>query len=94
MVDVLEAIAQYELVSDGKVIVRDRDDGVCISSPHLCSLPAGGKSPKGVKKKTKTKTKQKQNKTKQNETKRNETKQSKPKKTKQSKTKQNKNKNE
>ena len=92
MVDVLEAIAQYELVSDGKVIVRDRDDGVCISSPHLCSLPAGGKSPKGVKKKTKTK--QKQNKTKQNETKRNETKQSKPKKTKQSKTKQNKNKNE
>ena len=51
MVDVLEAIAQYELVSDGKVIVRDRDDGVCISSPDLCSLPAGGKSPKGVKKK-------------------------------------------
>ena len=94
MVDVLEAIAQYELVSDGKVIVRDRDDGVCISSPDLCSLPAGGKFPKGVKKKTKTKTKQKQNKTKQNETKRNETKQSKPKKTKQSKTKQNKNKNE
>ena len=95
MVDVLEAIAQYELVSDGKVIVRDRDDGVCISSPDLCSLPAGGKFPKGVKKKTKTKTKQKQNKTKQNETKRNETKrnetkQSKPKKTKQSKTKQNK----
>ena len=94
MVDVLEAIAQYELVSDGKVIVRDRDDGVCISSPDLCSLPAGGKFPKGVKKKTKTKTKQKQNKTKRNETKRNETKQSKPKKTKQSKTKQNKNKNE
>ena len=90
VVDVLEAIAQYELVSDGKVIVRDRDDGVCISSPHLCSLPAGGKFPKGVKKKTKTKTKQKQNKTKQNETKRNETKQSKPKKnkTKQNKTKQ------
>ena len=87
MVDVLEAIAQYELVSDGKVIVRDRDDGVCISSPDLCSLPAGGKSPKGVKKK---KQKQSKNKTKQNETKRNETKQNKPKKTKQSKTKQNK----
>ncbi|RMX51656.1 hypothetical protein pdam_00020305, partial [Pocillopora damicornis] len=41
VVDVLEAIVQYELVSDGKVIVRDRDDGVCISSPDLCSLPAG-----------------------------------------------------
>ena len=87
MVDVLEAIAQYELVSDGKVIVRDRDDGVCISSPDLCSLPAGGKSPKGVKKKNKNKNKAK---TKQNKTKRNETKQNKPKKTKQSKTKQNK----
>ena len=49
-------------------------NGVCISSPDLCSLHAGGKFPKGVKKKTKTKTKQKQNKTKQNETKRNETK--------------------
>ena len=94
MVDVLEAIAQYELVSDGKVIVRDRDDGVCISSPDLCSLPAGGKSPKGVKKKkTKTKTKQKQNKTKRNETKRNETKQTKKNKTKQNKTKQKQNKN-
>ena len=66
MVDVLEAIVQYELVSDGKVIVRDRDDGVCISSPDLCSLPAGGKFPKGVKKKKQTKTKQKQNKTKRN----------------------------
>ena len=88
MVDVLEAIAQYELVSDGKVIVRDRSDDVCISSPDLCSLPAGGKSPKGVKKKTKTKTKQKQNKTKRNETKRNETNQKN--KTKQNKTKQNK----
>ena len=89
MVDVLEAIAQYELVSDGKVIVRDRDDGVCISSSDLCSLPAGGKSPKGVKKK-KTKQKQSKNKTKQNETKRNETKQTKKNKTKQNKTKQNK----
>ena len=87
MVDVLEAIAQYELVSDGKVIVRDRDDGVCISSSDLCSLPAGGKSPKGVKKKNKNKNKAK---TKQNKTKRNETKQNKPKKTKQSKTKQSK----
>ena len=99
MVDVLEAIVQYELVSDGKVIVRDRDDGVCISSPDLCSLPAGGKFPKGVKKKQKqkqSKNKTKQNETKRNETKRNETKQNKqnkPKKTKQSKTKQNRNKN-
>ena len=90
MVDVLEAIVQYELVSDGKVIVRDRDDGVCISSPDLCSLPAGGKFPKGVKKKTKTKTKQKQNKTKRNETKRNETKRNETKQTKKNKTKQNK----
>ena len=68
MVDVLEAIVQYELVSDGKVIVRDRDDGVCISSPDLCSLPAGGKFPKGVKKKNKNKNKNKA-KTKQNKTK-------------------------
>ena len=90
MVDVLEAIVQYELVSDGKVIVRDRDDGVCISSPDLCSLPAGGKFPKGVKKKTKTKTKQKQNKTKQNETKRNETKRNETKQNKQNKPKKNK----
>ena len=88
--DVLEAIAQYELVSDGKVIVRDRDDGVCISSPDLCSLPAGGKSPKGVKKKTKTKTKQKQNKTKQNKTKRNETKRNETKRNKTNQKKQNK----
>ena len=53
MVDVLEAIVQYELVSDGKVIVRDRDDGVCISSPDLCSLPAGAKCPKESDKKRK-----------------------------------------
>ena len=100
MVDVLEAIVQYELVSDGKVIVRDRDDGVCISSPDLCSLPAGGKFPKGVKKKNKNKNKAKtkQNKTKLNETKRNETKRNETKRnetkqtkqTKKNKTKQNK----
>ena len=35
MVDGLEAILQYELVSDDKVIVRDREDGVHISSPDL-----------------------------------------------------------
>ena len=42
----LEAIMQYELISTDKVIVRDRDDGLCIFSPDLCSLPAGTKSPK------------------------------------------------
>ena len=42
----LEAIMQYELISTDKVIVRDRDDGLCLSSPDLCSLPAGAKSPK------------------------------------------------
>ena len=41
VVDILEAILHYELVSDGKVIVRDREDGVYISSPDLWSLPAG-----------------------------------------------------
>ena len=46
IVDLLQAIMQYELISNGKVIVRDRDDGLCISSPDLCSLPAGAKSPK------------------------------------------------
>ena len=51
----LEAIMQYELISNGKVIVRDRDDGLCISSPDLCSLPAGAKSPKESDKKEKKK---------------------------------------
>ena len=46
IVDLLQAIMQYELISNGKVIVRDRDDGLCISSSDLCSLPAGAKSPK------------------------------------------------
>ena len=41
MVDGLEAILQYELVLDGKVIVKDREDGVHISSPDLWGLPAG-----------------------------------------------------
>ena len=61
MVNVLEAILQYELVSvDGEVVLRNRYDRVCISSPDLCSLPAGGKSPKESENKQKTK---KQNKT-------------------------------
>ena len=52
---------QYELVSaDGEVVFRNRYDRVCISSPDLCSLPAGGKSPKESENKQKTK---KQNKT-------------------------------
>ena len=56
MVNVLEAILQYELVSaDGEVVFRNRYDRVCISSPDLCSLPAGGKSPKESENKQKTK---------------------------------------
>ena len=52
---------QYGLVSvDGEVVLRNRYDRVCISSPDLCSLPAGGKSPKESENKQKTK---KQNKT-------------------------------
>ena len=64
MVNVLEAILQYELVSvDGEVVLRNRYDRVCISSPDLCSLPAGGKSPKESENKQKTKkTKQNNNK--------------------------------
>ena len=64
MVNVLEAILQYELVSaDGEVVFRNRYDRVCISSPDLCSLPAGGKSPKESENKQKTKkTKQNNNK--------------------------------
>ena len=56
IVDLLEAIMQYELTSNGNVIVRDRDrdDGLCISSPDLCSLPAGAKSPKESDKKKKS----------------------------------------
>ena len=54
IVDHLEAIMQYELISNGNVIVRDRDDGLCISSPDLCSLPAGAKSPKESDKKKKS----------------------------------------
>ena len=55
---------QYELVSaDGEVVFRNRYDRVCISSPDLCSLPAGGKSPKESENKQKTKkTKQNNNK--------------------------------
>ena len=49
VVDILEAILHYELVSDGKVIVRDREDGVYISSPDLLVV----RLQKGVKKKKK-----------------------------------------
>ena len=48
---------QYELVSvDGEVVLRNRYDRVCISSPDLCSLPAGGKSPKESENKQNNKT--------------------------------------
>ncbi|XP_020604995.1 uncharacterized protein LOC110043836 [Orbicella faveolata] len=42
VVDVLDATIQYELksVSDGRVILRDRDN-LCIYAPRLCSLAAG-----------------------------------------------------
>ena len=47
---------QYELVSvDGEVVLRNRYDRVYISSPDLCRLPAGGKSPKESENKQKTK---------------------------------------
>ena len=64
VVNVLEAILQYELVSaDGEVVFRNRYDRVCISSPDLCSLPAGGKSPKESENKQKTKQQQQRIKT-------------------------------
>ena len=70
MVNVLEAILQYELVSvDGEVVLRNRYDRVCISSPDLCSLPAGGKSPKESENKQKTKQNNNKNKKKTTTTK-------------------------
>ena len=46
-VDVLEAFMLYEVVLDGKVIFRSRDDTICNVDPPFCNLPAGGKlSPK------------------------------------------------
>ena len=46
-VDVLEASMQYEVVLDGKVILRSRDNTICNVDPPFCNLPAGGKlSPK------------------------------------------------
>ena len=44
-VDVLEAFLQYEVVSDGKVILKHRDDTICDVDPFFCNLPAGGKLP-------------------------------------------------
>ena len=38
---------QYEVVLDGKVILRSRDNTICNVDPPFCNLPAGGKlSPK------------------------------------------------
>ena len=42
-VDVLEASMEYEVVLDGKVILRSRDDTICNVDPPFCNLPAGGK---------------------------------------------------
>ena len=52
-VDVLEAFMLYEVVLDGKVIFRSRDDTICNVDPPFCNLPAGGKlsSKKKVEKK-------------------------------------------
>ena len=44
-VDVLEAFLQYEVVSDGKVILKHRDDTICDVDQFFCNLPAGGKLP-------------------------------------------------
>ena len=38
IVDHLEAIMQYELISNGNVIVRDRDDGLCNFFPRSVQL--------------------------------------------------------
>ena len=42
-VDVLEIFSQYEVISDGKVIFKQRDDIICDEDPFFCNLPAGGK---------------------------------------------------
>ena len=34
---------QYEVVLDGKVILRSRDNTICNVDPPFCNLPAGGK---------------------------------------------------
>ena len=33
------------MVSDGKVILKYRDDTICDVDPFFCNLPAGGKLP-------------------------------------------------
>ena len=63
-VDVLEIFWQYELISDGKVILKKMDDIVCDEDPIYCSLPAGGKlSPnkRATKKKKKKENEKKRN---------------------------------
>ena len=64
-VDVLEAFLQYEVVSDGKVILKYRDDTICDVDPFFCNLPAGGKLP--PKKRATEKKKKKENENKRNE---------------------------
>ena len=41
-VDVLEVFLQYEVASDGEVILKHRDDTICNVDPFFCNLPAGG----------------------------------------------------
>lgn len=40
-VDVLEVFLQYEVASDGEVILKHRDDTICNVDPFFCNLPAG-----------------------------------------------------
>ena len=62
-VDVLEASMQYEVVLDGKVNLRSRDDTICNVDPPFCNLPAGGKlSPKKRVEKKKRRRKKSENK--------------------------------
>ena len=62
--DVLEIFSQYEVISDGKVIFKQRDDIACDEDPFFCNLPAGGKlSPnkRATKKKKKKENEKKRN---------------------------------
>ena len=64
-VDVLEVFLQYEVASDGEVILKHRDDTICNVDPFFCNLPAGGKLP--PKKRATKKKKKKENENKRHE---------------------------
>ena len=64
-VDVLEVFLQYEVASDGEVILKHRDDTICNVDSFFCNLPAGGKLP--PKKRATKKKKKKDNENKRNE---------------------------